>query len=332
MQATGVTSWAMVLAAASVLSACGSGEPDRAGAQRSDQGSAQASNVSATAEEVADAARGRVKCPARIEAGKRGADAPVDDIVGVRPGMSYDEAANVVMCTHDLMVVSPETSRGFRIQTYGHTLRQGFNARLAKPKVQKTSRQIMQEMQDRSIARSSNKVVRDLQPGESKWYVGTMGLPGQERVIHAAREEWFEAGRYPTIASVEQALIKKYGSPTRSQKGGRKGGTISYLTWAYDPFGRRITETSPLFSRCQGTADPDGASTFSADCGIVVSATVSALRDNPDLAELMQVGVVDQAGGYEALTATERGLHALDLQRRTKETEAAAKNADAPTL
>ncbi len=69
-------------------------------------------------------------CPADIETPARAADAPVDDVVGVRPGMTYEEAANVVLCTDDLMVVTGPITTGFNIQTYGQTLRQGFTARL----------------------------------------------------------------------------------------------------------------------------------------------------------------------------------------------------------
>ena len=56
------------------------------------------------------------------------------------------------------------------------------------------------------------------------------------------------------------------------------------------------------------------------------------LGDNPALAEYMQVGVVDQAGGYERLSATEQGLERAEMARRAKEVEAASRNADAPTL
>ncbi len=282
----------------------------------------------ASAEEVAREARGSVRCPARIETKPRDPKAPVDDVLGVRPGMSYEEAANVVMCTHDLMVVQPD-GRGFRIQTYGVTLRQGFGARVAQPRVEKTSKQIMQELQDSALGRSGNRVNEDMKPGDSKWHVGTIGLPGQERVINVAREEWFAEGRNPTSESVEQALIKKYGKPTRKQppaSGNR------YLSWAYDPLGRPITETSPLFYMCSGVADPDGGANFSPDCGEVIVAQIFPMPDNPQLSRFFQVGVVDQAGGYEALEATERALQQMDAARKAQQVQEAAKNADAPNL
>jgi hypothetical protein len=314
------------------LVACGSGSAG-AGSGTASASSGTGANSAprssnATAEEVAEEMRSDVHCPARIKTKAREPNAPVDDVLGVRPGMTYEEAANVVMCTNDLMVVQPD-GRGFQIQTYGATLRQGFNARLAKPRVEKTSKQIMQEMQDDAFGRGGNRVNEDMKPGESKWYVGTIGLPGEERVINVAREEWFAEGRNPTTESVEQALVKKYGSPTKSQPpaSGQK-----YITWAYDTFGRPITETSPLFNRCTGVADPDGGANFSPDCGPVVTATIYSMPDNAALGRFFQVGVVDQAGGYQALTATEQGLQQLDAARKAQQVKDAANNADSPKL
>src|SRR5690606_19571724 len=104
-------------------------------------------------------------------------------------------------------------------------------------------------MQDAAMARSTNRVVREAKAGESRWYVATMGLPGQEKVISVAREEWFEAGRQPTIAGVEQALTAKYGPPTRKMPA-RPGVPHHQLYWAHDLRHRPITESSPLFHLC----------------------------------------------------------------------------------
>ena len=64
----------------------------------------------------------------------------------------------------------------------------------------------------------------------------------------------------------------------------------------------------------------------------MVSALILPLQGNPDLAASMQVGVVNQAGGYELLTSTEQGLQQAEQQRRAQETAKAAKNAAAPKL
>jgi len=322
-----IASHAILTALLAALAACGKTPSNNAGSSNT-SGRAAASTASASAEEVAEDARGNLRCPARIKTPPRADGAPVDDVVGVRPGMSYDEATNVVLCTHDLLVAQTDTSRRFNINTYGQTVRQGFSARFAEPRVPRTSKQILAEMQRDSIARSSNAVRRDVKPGQSKWYVSTIGMPGEERVIAAAREEWFEQGSSPTMASVEQALLQKYGTPTHNIPAGQG----KQLRWAHDPLGRPIRETSPLYQKCYGTADPDGGTNFSPDCGVVVTAQLHALRENPGLTEFLQVGVIDQANGYEAITGTEQALQQLDEQRQAQELEAASKNAKKPKL
>jgi hypothetical protein len=167
-----------------------------------------------------------------------------------------------------------------------------------------------------------------MKPGQAKWYVGTMGLPGQERVINVAREERFETGASPTIASVEQALLGKYGPATKQQNNNGQ----RYITWSYDLTGRLVTQGAPLFNRCSGNASPNGGVNLSLDCGTVITAIVMPLRENPDLAVSLQVGVVDQAGGYALVTGTEQALAQADQQRREQETAKAAKNAAPPKL
>ncbi len=282
----------------------------------------------ATAEQVAKEARADVRCPAKQKSAPRAAGAPVDDVIGVRPGMSYDEAANAVLCTHDLLVMQTDRGRGFNIKTYGQPLRHGFGARFAEPRVEWTAKRAKIESMDDIVARSGNAARDDMKPGQSKWYVGTMGLPGQELVINVAREEWFEAGANPTIASIEQALLKKYGPPSKQQNNNGQ----RYISWSYDLTGSLVTPGAPLFNRCSGNASPNGGVSLSPDCGTVVTAIVAPLRDNPDLALSMQVGVVDQAGGYQLVTTTEQALAQADQQRRAKETANATKNTAAPKL
>ncbi|MGQ0834290.1 MAG: hypothetical protein ACT4O5_05085 [Gammaproteobacteria bacterium] len=61
-------------------------------------------------------------------------------------------------------------------------------------------------------------------------------------------------------------------------------------------------------------------------------AIIYPLRDNLALSQMFQVGVVDQANGYERLAATEQALQQAENLRRASQVEAAAKNADAPQL
>jgi hypothetical protein len=63
-----------------------------------------------------------------------------------------------------------------------------------------------------------------------------------------------------------------------------------------------------------------------------VAATVYPLAANRELGQMMQVGVVDQAGGYEGLQAVEQTLQAQDAQRKAQEVKNAQQNADVPEL
>lgn len=324
---------AVWLATVFALGSAGCGKSEPAAPQKTaaaKQNAPQpAKQETASAEEVAKEARADLRCPAKVSSAPRAADAPADDVVGVRPGLSYDEARNVVACTHDLLVVTAENHRGFNIKSYGQTVRQGFVARFAEPRVVKSSKQILKEMQDDAIARGGNARREDLKEGQAKWFVATMGMPGEERVLSAAREERFAADQSPTMESVREALIKKYGTPTLKQL---NNGQNTYMRWARDPLGRAVTETSPLFNRCSGAASPDAGVHLTPDCGVVVEAQLMPQRSNPDLVERMQVGVVDEAGGFRMLSVTEQGLQKLDQQRRAQEVDRAAKNTKSPSL
>lgn len=281
----------------------------------------------ASAEEIARAARGDLRCPP-APAAQRPAGAPVDDIVGVRPGMTWDDAARHVMCSHPLMVVSPDNGNRFNIPTFGQPVRQGLHGSVAQPRVVKSGREIMQELQDNAIARGSNRARRDVAPGESRWYVGTIGLPDAERVTHVQREEWFETDLRPPVAEVEAAMVAKYGPPTRRNAHAQQ----IELTWVHDPAGRRVAPGASLASGCGAIPHVGGGVTLSTDCGVVVAAHVLGAPDNPGLAQAYRVGVVDQAAGYALVDATERALQQQESQRRAQQVQDAAGKAKAPTL
>lgn len=322
----------IVITLAGALAACGSGGQSPSSSTAANRAAAASLPANASADQVAAHMRGDVDCPAKVKTPAQAADAPVDDVRGVRPGQTYEEAANVVMCTNPMLVVTPADDRGFQINTYGQKIRQGFTARFAE--AEKTGQQIMDDMRREQQARMSNAVQHDLKPGEEKWFVSTMGVPGQERVIGVAREEWFAEGKNPTVDSVTAALVKKYGQPTQKVDENRSGQLWDRnIYWAYDPRGRLITETSPLYHACRGIADPDQGFGLSADCGVAVTAHIIPMRQsNASLAQALQVGAVNQAAGYALLASTEEGLKATDAARRAKEVKQAAKNADATQL
>jgi hypothetical protein len=79
-------------------------------------------------------------------------------------------------------------------------------------------------------------------------------------------------------------------------------------------------------------SSPDGGTNFSPDCGLVVAAQVWPMQENPALAKYVEVGVADQAAGYQAITETEKALENGEMARRKAQVDEAAKNADGPQL
>jgi hypothetical protein len=65
---------------------------------------------------------------------------------------------------------------------------------------------------------------------------------------------------------------------------------------------------------------------------LVIAAQVRPLPENPALSQFFEVGVADQANGYQAIVGTEQALENQEMAKRQKQVEDAAKNADGPQL
>jgi len=315
----------VTFAVALSMAGCGSKDTKTANTG-APQSSKPAPAGAASAEQVAKEMRGNVKCPAKAST-QRPAGAPVDDVTGVRPGMSWDEAANFVMCDNPLMVVAENTSRNFGINTYGQHVRQGFDGTFAQPRVVKTSQQIFEEMRQQEVQRENNAYIAPLKPGQSRYFVSTMGLPGKEQVLSVAREEYFPDGKLPTVDSVKQALITKYGTPTSERDGQR-----TFLEWEYDPSGGKITEGSPLSSQCSINVSPDTSVSLSTSCGVTVGAVIEAPGNNLGLAHSLAVTSQNGVQDMAVLKSTEDFFQKGDEARKANELNNAQKNADKPKL
>lgn len=313
--------WVACALAVLSLAACGSKNTNNEGAGAPKP----ARRGAASAEQVAKEMRGNVKCPAKASA-ERPSGAPVDDVVGVRPGMSWDEAANFALCDNPMLVVTETTSRNYNINTYGLHLRQGFDAQFAEARVVKTSQQILEDMRQDEMRRSGNTYVAPLKPGQVRYFVSTMGLPGHEQVLSVAREEYFAEGKLPTVDSVRQALVSKYGEPSQTDSTGQR------LLWEYDPAGAKITQGSPRLGQCGINASPDASISLSSDCGITVGAVIQSANNNPGLAHSLAVTSQNGAAGMALLAGTEQALRNGDEARKAHEVNEAAKGADKPKL
>ncbi|ODT83932.1 hypothetical protein [Phenylobacterium sp. SCN 70-31] len=302
------TSWAALALCAGLVTGCGD-KTDKAGAAGDDSAKGSASKV---------AAEDKVRCPARVKTPGRAAGAPVDDVLGIRPGLTLDEAINIVRCEDKTLEVKV-AERGFDLNTYGAKLRQGFHTTPKEPEL--SGEEALEQMRQRQMDRSLNRS-RDAAPGQA-FTVSAIGLPGEETVIGVWRTQRFEPEKNPPIDSLVAALTEKYGPPT-TQDG-------KYTVWLYDSQGRLAGRDSPLVSSCRVNAYPGGFS-VSPDCALGISAVIEPLRTNPALAESLNVGLTHQSLAYSKLEATQAALDQKEAARRAEELGKARDNAGAPKL
>lgn len=160
------------LLSALTLGASGCGG-DTANREQPASGAAAAGRTAsgnATAEEVAEEQRGRLRCPAKTVAAPSGT--PAHDIQGVRPGMRLADAGPLVLCSHPLLVATSDSSNRFNLETHGVRLVQGYSASFARPRVERSSKEILADMQQAAMDRGNNRVKREVMPGEMAWTLG----------------------------------------------------------------------------------------------------------------------------------------------------------------
>lgn len=268
-----------------------------------------------TPEQIAEEVRDNLDCPAKIVT-KRAEGAPIDDIQGVRPGLTFDEAQNLVLCIDKKYVSRPgETGYSLNAYEYSNKMRKGFIATLKGDGY-------ITDSDGNPIMEATGQKRENVIP---TWDVITLGLPNEELVISVKRTEYFYNNN-PTIDSTKQALTNKYGKPATIKVNEYTGEIILY--WAYDTLDRPITETSPLYRECATSLD----SSLGKDCGVRIVAIVGAVQENKKLVGILEVSIIDSAKGSELFDKTQRNFDELDSKRRAEELKDAEKNSSSTAL
>jgi len=183
--------WIFPLAAAALAAACGKNEAPAAKPARP----AAATTTAAAAAEAAP------DCPPPKSAAPAG-----PDVIGVRLGMTRDEAINVVRCQSPQARLSKSDRWVDRLDTHGQKLgAQQFSARsgVTEPcDYKKFALGEMQRCEGNIMWKKVTEVVT----------VATPGVPGQEKVQGMWRTQRFADGEMPTVAAAVEALQAKYGA------------------------------------------------------------------------------------------------------------------------
>ena len=149
--------------------------------------------------------------------------------------------------------------------------------------------------------------------------------PSSPRAIFIERFTGFPEGKRPLYSAVRAALIQKYGPPSHVQEG-----RDTYLVWARDPSGNRITGPNALRCGKYSPGDPSRRN-FTVlfggikptGCGLTVFAKLGqeVLRGGgpglhlTELADYLGVSIVDDSG-FEALREAAARVAADETRRK----------------
>jgi hypothetical protein len=217
------------------------------------------------------------RCPAVVAAPPRPAGAPVDDVGGVRPGLSRQDSENIFRCMH------PDFAFFQELQPYEATGK---------------ARQVFDQFR---VARN----------GEA-WRLALFGPQDGQAVAIVRREATFSPGRAPVLADTEVELIRHFGPAHVATDLPAMGGRL--LTWTYLRDGRPVrkapVEGSPTYlldmaafmaagftqSACAEHAkiEPESAPTFDIRCGLTIRAVIDAASHDRAKAWRVRLVVVDQ--------------------------------------
>ncbi|QIB66701.1 hypothetical protein [Kineobactrum salinum] len=315
----------LTLLATVLMVGCGSsGEPEAAEAPPQ-AGEGRNSETEPTVEDTAD------RCPPVLSTPAPAAGQAVDDIVGVRPGQSFDDVHARLGCREEGYTLEV-ASRWVIRDTGDLPTRQVLRATNG---VACSGQEIARDMgsiagNQRCIGGFSGSNFRAVRDATDEVYVGFTGMFGQEIAGAVWRSRSYPEDARPSVDKLEQALIDKYGEPShreemRLHNWGMRKGDIS-LNWVYDLRGRRVSAENPQYQQCL-TISPafSGTHRWSGSCGTVVRAGIAKYHGNDLLVDRFDIGVMDQKAFYEGGERFKAELAAaLEQQRQDAAREAAA--------
>jgi hypothetical protein len=309
-------SLAAAITCALALSACGGS--DAAGENKaSGEKAAPAKTATASAKD-ADDALGKLKCPAKVDKSLAG-----PDIIGLKLGMSMDDAVNVTRChAKDAVVVFED--RWF--EPYS------FNTHQVKLEKQVL---IAQSGETSPCNFSSYEGMQKCGLGQRAWdfvsekiKVAAPGLPGEEKVVGVWRTQTFKEGETPAVETVIAALTEKYGPYQRRTTKNVNNNLWSdriELAWASDAAGAPLSEANPAYVQCVANvrARVDDGQVWRDGCGMSIAVTILAPRASPAVVGELSVGMMNQSELYAYQEELQLKLDDIESKRRADELDKA---------
>lgn len=247
----------------------------------------------------------RDACPPRLAAAPRSEAAPVDDIVGLRPGMAYDDILALLECRDDVRSVqsAPLWSAS---QNYGIPTRQLLRASDGIPCSEA-------EISARSAACDSGggrfEPLRDI---TREYVVSFTGMPQQEVARAIWRRVLYTEDDTQAASVLTQSLTEKYGVPQLQATSDhlridkvRAGATN--LIWLYSREGQptplpagQITSAALNYETCINGPQPQFAARqgWNSGCNLTIRAEILPQDNNRLLVRELNMVVMNQRDLY----------------------------------
>lgn len=252
----------------------------------------------------------KAKCPS-----KAGDTLPGPDIVGLKLGMSFDDALNHARCAMPDGVIGFNPRWFQQMRTGSVQLeKQGFTIQRGE-----TSECVFKSLGDAQKCGLGRRVWDHVDEVIS---VGSPGVDGRQTVIGIWRTQNWKPGTMPSREAVLGALRDKYGR--EGELTDNPHGTVS---WRYDTAGEPLTKSNPLFDQCHGIRARAGSLSWREGCGLSIAAYLVPPRDNPELVQTLHVGIAHQENLLRYGDDMQAELDRLDAERRRQEVDKAATSA-----
>lgn len=304
----------LAVAASLALAACGVAKDGDA-----DSGGEPVATGDDAASAVADGSAA-LRCPPKVRAGLSG-----PDIIGIRLGMTADEALATARCALGEDAEAKAGNRWLdRLDTYGVELgTQTFTVRKGDSRPCDFRRE-WQECEGGLKWGHVDEIVT----------VATPGAPGRETTVAVWRTQTFRDGGMPPVQALLDALASKYGQPQITENSDAQRGYAAGhrdLEWVFDRAGNPLAEANPMFGQCRGAVHAHKGDTnarWRDGCGLNIRARVLLSGKNPGLAMETSSAMLHQSDLFAHVEAMQAELRQAGQVRRDAEVRQAGEAGD----
>jgi hypothetical protein len=226
----------------------------------------------------------KLNCPSSFDIPVKAADAPVDDLRGLRVGMSLAQTILYFKCKSPDITFNPPARQGQALN-----LNRAMNMRGVGLQRQ-NNEDLINSWSGFNFYGHKIQTEFHLRSPQLTYRILAFGDDGKEMVYGVWQEQDFESDK-PAVDKTKADLIAKYGQPSSVEDDNSNEIT---LEWKYDPNNKKLSKTTEDFRTCRGSGD-----SWNEGCGLTIYAHLYRDFNNNLLARNMTVGVFQQ-GQYIA--------------------------------